>query len=172
MEGIVSAPRIARVAHRHRCFNYWQAPTRQELTLALSATPSMLARATSACVASRACSNWSINKAARLPTKPVRRHRSCASRSIASYAAICGAVHRLGSLCWPSRSTHRRTQPVSRSDPVTHPLRGAPGMNLIELNGSLVPLRLSGGGRRNGHSPSPSAAGEYGAHRPGLYAGL
>ena len=45
MEGIVSAPPITRVAHRHRCFNCWQAPTREELTSALSATPSMLARA-------------------------------------------------------------------------------------------------------------------------------
>ena len=43
--GIISAPRIARAAHRHHCFNCWRAPTRQELTLALSATPSMLARA-------------------------------------------------------------------------------------------------------------------------------
>ena len=43
-----------------------------------------------------------------------------------------------------SRSTHPRTDPVSRPDPTTHQLRGTPIMNLIELNRSLVQLRLSG----------------------------
>ena len=42
------------------------------------------------------------------------------------------------------RSTHPRTQPVSRPDPTTHQLRGTQSMNLIELNRSLVQLRLSG----------------------------
>src|SRR4029077_12449326 len=43
-----------------------------------------------------------------------------------------------------SRSTHPRTSPVSRPDPTTNPLRGTQTMNLIELNRSLVQLRLSG----------------------------
>src|SRR6202050_4195600 len=44
----------------------------------------------------------------------------------------------------PSRSPHPRTDRVSRPDPTTHPLRGIQIMNLIELNRSLVQLRLSG----------------------------
>ena len=43
-----------------------------------------------------------------------------------------------------SRSTDPRTDSVSRPDPTTHQLRGTPTMNLIELNRSLVQLRLSG----------------------------
>ncbi len=48
------------------CFNCWPVRTRREPTSAPSATPSMLARVNSECVASRACSNWSRNMAARL----------------------------------------------------------------------------------------------------------
>ena len=43
-----------------------------------------------------------------------------------------------------SRSTDPRTDSVSRPDPTTHQLRGTPTMNPIELNRSLVQLRLSG----------------------------
>jgi DNA replication protein DnaC len=43
-----------------------------------------------------------------------------------------------------SRSTYPRADSVSRPDPTTHQLRGNPTMNLIELNRSLVQLRLSG----------------------------
>ena len=56
---IVSAMQIVRVVRRRRCFNCWHVRTRQEPTSALSRTPSMLARANSGCVASRAFSNWS-----------------------------------------------------------------------------------------------------------------
>jgi len=38
----------------------------------------------------------------------------------------------------------RRTDSVSRRDPTTNPIRGTQTMNLIELNRSLVQLRLSG----------------------------
>ena len=44
----------------------------------------------------------------------------------------------------PSRSTDPRTDPVSRPDPTTNPIRGIHSMNLIELNRALVQLRLSG----------------------------
>ena len=43
-----------------------------------------------------------------------------------------------------NRSSHPRTDPVSRPDPTTNPIRGTQSMNLIELNRSLVQLRLSG----------------------------
>jgi transposase len=53
-----------RAAHHHSCFNCWRVPTRPDPISALSATPSMLAKVNSECVASRAFSNWSSNMAA------------------------------------------------------------------------------------------------------------
>ena len=90
------------VVRRQRCFSCWHVRTRREPTSALSATPYMLARANSECVASRAFCNWSSNMAARLQTMPVRRRWSCASPSIASYAAIWSAVRRHHSRCGKS----------------------------------------------------------------------
>jgi DNA replication protein DnaC/transposase len=43
-----------------------------------------------------------------------------------------------------NRPTHPRTDSVSRRDPTTNPIRGIQIMNMIELNRSLVQLRLSG----------------------------
>ena len=80
---IVSAMGIVRVAHRHSCFNCWHVGTRREPASALSATPSMLARANSEYVASKAFFNWSSNTAAQLATMLVRRRWNCASPSIA-----------------------------------------------------------------------------------------
>ena len=99
---IVSAMRIVRVARRRRYFNCWRVRTRQEPTSALSATPSMLARANSGCAASRAFFSWSRSMAAQLQTMLARRHWSCASPSIASCAAIWSAVHRPLSRCGKS----------------------------------------------------------------------
>jgi len=45
-------------------------------------------------------------------------------------------------------------------------------MNLIELNRSLVQLRLSGIRCSDGNPPPTSAVGKDGAHRPDLHAGL
>jgi DNA replication protein DnaC len=59
-------------------------------------------------------------------------------------APLSGAQPAGSSQSAASRSTHPRTEPVSRPDPTTHQLRGIPIMNLIELNRSLVQLRLSG----------------------------
>jgi len=102
--GIVSAMRTARVVRRHRCFNCWLVRTRREPISALFATPSMLARANSECVASRAFSNWSSNMAAWLRTMPVRRRWNCVSPSIVSCGAIWSAARRRLSLC--DRSIH------------------------------------------------------------------
>ena len=102
--GIASAMRTVRVVRRHRCFSCWRVRTRREQVSALSATRSMLARANSGCVASRAFSNWSSNMAAWHRTMRVRRRWSCASPSIASYAGIWSAVPRLPSLS--GRSIH------------------------------------------------------------------
>jgi DNA replication protein DnaC/transposase len=44
----------------------------------------------------------------------------------------------------PSRSAHPRTGAVSRPDPTTNTIRGIQIMNLIELNGAMRQLRLSG----------------------------
>src|SRR5271154_3882672 len=136
--------RIVRVARRRRCFNCWRAPTRPEPTSALSATPSMLARANSECAASRAFSNWSSGMAAWLARTPARRRWNCVFPSIASCAVISGAQSTGSSHSATGRSTHTRTQPISRPDPTTHQLRGTPSMNVIELNRCLVQLRLSG----------------------------
>src|SRR5208282_6291936 len=59
-------------------------------------------------------------------------------------APLSGAQSTGSSHSTAGRSTHPRTQPVSRPDPATHQLRGTQSMNLIELNRSLVQLRLSG----------------------------
>ena len=59
-------------------------------------------------------------------------------------APLSGAQPAGASQSAAGRSTHPRTEPVSRPDPTTHQLRGIPIMNLIELNRSLVQLRLSG----------------------------
>ena len=94
MAAIASVMRIARVARHRSCFNCWGARTRQGPTSALSATPSMLARANSECAASRGLFNWPSNMAARLATVLARRRWSCALPNIASCAAIWSAVHR------------------------------------------------------------------------------
>src|SRR5208337_2422470 len=57
---------------------------------------------------------------------------------------LSGAPSKSSSYSAASRSAHPRTQPVSRPDPTTHQLRGTQSMNLVELNRSLVQLRLSG----------------------------
>ena len=59
-------------------------------------------------------------------------------------APLSGAQSTGSSHSAAGRSAHPRTQPVSRPDPTTHQLRGTQSMNLIELNRSLVQLRLSG----------------------------
>ena len=77
------------------------------------------------------------------------RRRLCggagAARSRVSLRApLSGAQSAGASHSAPGRSAHPRTDSVSRPDPATHQLRGNPIMNLIELNRSLVQLRLSG----------------------------
>jgi len=123
--------------------NCWRVRTRPDRASARSAMPSMLARANWESAASRACSRLPSSTATPLA---IRLHSSTGAgrERVSLRAPLSGAQPASPFEPEANRPTHPRTNSVSRRDPTTNPIRGIQIMNMIELNRSLVQLRLSG----------------------------